>query len=107
MRDLATVLTGLGLNLTGWTLTEARGISADGRVIVGTGTNLAGNTEAWRAELGATPCYANCDGATSGPILNIDDFVCLQGRFAAGDSYANCEGPTPPRLLNVKDFVYF
>jgi probable HAF family extracellular repeat protein len=40
-----------GIDLTGWTLTEATGISDDGTVIVGTGINPSGRTEAWRAEL--------------------------------------------------------
>jgi probable HAF family extracellular repeat protein len=104
MRDLAAVLTGLGLNLTGWTLSEARGISADGRVIVGTGTNPQGNTEAWRADLGPAPCYANCDGSTGAPVLNVNDFVCFQSRFAAADPYADCNHD---QALNVNDFICF
>lgn len=28
--------------------------------------------------------YANCDGSTTPPILNINDFICYQMRFAAG-----------------------
>ncbi len=51
MRDLKAVLTGLGLDLNGWTLVNATGVSADGRVIVGLGTNPAGNLEAWMAVL--------------------------------------------------------
>lgn len=39
----------LGLNLTGWRLSSASGISADGTVIVGTGYNPASQQEAWRA----------------------------------------------------------
>ena len=35
-------------NLTGWTLSAARGISADGHTIVGDGINPAGLMEAWR-----------------------------------------------------------
>ena len=31
------------------------------------------------------PCYANCDGSTAAPVLNVNDFVCFQGRFAAAD----------------------
>lgn len=38
-----------GLDLTGWTLTEAWGISADGKTIAGYGTNPAGNIEGWVA----------------------------------------------------------
>jgi hypothetical protein len=52
-------------------------------------------------------CYANCDGSTSAPVLNVNDFVCFQTRFAAGDSYANCDGSTAPPVLNVNDFVCF
>jgi probable HAF family extracellular repeat protein len=36
-------------NLTDWMLTEAQGVSADGRTIVGYGINPDGNTEAWIA----------------------------------------------------------
>jgi uncharacterized membrane protein len=50
MRDLQSLLENdHGLDLTGWTLTEARCISANGLVIAGTGTNPLGDTEAWRA----------------------------------------------------------
>ena len=30
--------------------------------------------------------YANCDGSTTPPVLNINDFTCFQTRFAAGCS---------------------
>jgi uncharacterized membrane protein len=52
MRSLYDVLTGeYGLDLTGWRLQWANDISADGTVIVGYGTNPAGDAEAWRAEI--------------------------------------------------------
>ncbi len=54
MRSLKTVLTGLGVNMTGWTLTRARGISADGLIVMGYGTGPSGS-EAWVANLDATP----------------------------------------------------
>ena len=53
------------------------------------------------------PCYANCDGSTTAPILNVNDFVCFQTKFAAGDSGANCDGSTIVPVLNVNDFVCF
>lgn len=52
-------------------------------------------------------CYANCDGSTVPPLLNVSDFVCFQALFAAGDPRANCDGSTVPPVLNVADFVCF
>ncbi|HVZ93240.1 MAG TPA: hypothetical protein VG797_01905 [Phycisphaerales bacterium] len=50
MRSLRDVLVNdFALDLTGWTLTEARGISADGLTITGWGVNPSGNEEAWIA----------------------------------------------------------
>lgn len=50
MRNLRDVLVSdYGVtDLTGWTLTSARAISADGQTIVGDGINPSGQTEAWR-----------------------------------------------------------
>ncbi|MBL9032745.1 MAG: choice-of-anchor J domain-containing protein [Phycisphaerae bacterium] len=52
-------------------------------------------------------CYANCDGSTAAPVLNVNDFTCFLNAFAAGESYANCDGSTTPPVLNVNDFVCF
>jgi hypothetical protein len=54
-----------------------------------------------------TACYPNCDGSTIAPILNVNDFICFQNRFAAGESYANCDGSTIAPILNVNDFICF
>ena len=51
MRELDDVLLDLGLDITGWELYKAWGISANGRVIVGTGINPSGDTEGWIAVL--------------------------------------------------------
>jgi hypothetical protein len=53
------------------------------------------------------PCYANCDGSTTPPILAAGDFVCFQNLFAAGDTRANCDGSTTPPVLNTQDFTCF
>ena len=51
MRDLRDVLVAeYGLNLGSWILSEAQGISADGRTIVGQGTNPDGNPASWIAQ---------------------------------------------------------
>ncbi len=55
MRSIQDILVNdLGLDLTGWILEEATGVSADGQTIVGTGINPAGNDEAWIAFLDPT-----------------------------------------------------
>jgi len=52
MRNLREVLTSTcGLDLTGWTLTTATDLSADGLTVVGTGINPDGNAEAWIATI--------------------------------------------------------
>ena len=52
MRSLHELLANnYGLDLTGWQLGPARGISSDGATIVGYGINPAGMTEAWIASL--------------------------------------------------------
>ena len=65
----------------------------------------SGNLAIWNGC--AAACYANCDGSAAPPVLNINDFVCFQSRFAAGDPYANCDGSTAQPVLNINDFVCF
>jgi probable HAF family extracellular repeat protein len=51
MRELRQVLIDLGLNLNGWQLIQANGVSADGLTIVGYGYDPAGRSEAWVARI--------------------------------------------------------
>lgn len=52
MRKLDDVLvTDFGLDLTGWTLKAASGVSDDGLVVAGFGINPDGNTEAFIANM--------------------------------------------------------
>ncbi len=60
----------------------------------------------WMGDV-ATVCYANCDGSTATPVLNVGDFVCFLNRFAAADTAANCDHSTATPTLNVLDFVCF
>jgi hypothetical protein len=62
------------------------------------------------------PCYANCDGSTTPPILNVEDFTCFINEFAAASQlpheqqlthYANCDQSTTAPVLNVEDFTCF
>jgi hypothetical protein len=56
---------------------------------------------------GPPGCYANCDASTAVPFLNINDFICFQSRFAAGETAANCDGSTLAPVLNINDFICF
>ena len=56
---------------------------------------------------GGPSCYANCDGSTTVPFLNVNDFVCFQTAFVAGNPYANCDASSTPPVLNVNDFICF
>ncbi len=74
MRNLQNVLTvDYGMNLTGWTLTQASAISADGLSIVGWGTNPANDTEAWHVTL-PTLCLGDTDGDG---MVGITDFLAV------------------------------
>ncbi|MBL9030580.1 MAG: hypothetical protein JNM80_02595 [Phycisphaerae bacterium] len=52
-------------------------------------------------------CYANCDGSTIAPVLNVNDFTCFLNLFAAGSPAANCDASTNPPVLNINDFTCF
>lgn len=107
MRSLTQLLLQAGISeVSHWRLDIVSGVSADGSTIVGNGTNPQGRDEAWLVRIGDT-CYANCDGSTAAPVLNIGDFMCFLNRFAADDPYANCDGSATPPVLNVNDFSCF
>jgi len=55
MVSLKETLIGAGLDVSGWTLSSANAISADGFTIVGNGTNPSGQSEAWVANLSPEP----------------------------------------------------
>jgi 6-phosphogluconolactonase (cycloisomerase 2 family) len=64
----------------------------------------------------AAACYANCDGSTAPPVLNVEDFTCFLNEFAAALAlppaqqvahYANCDHSTAAPVLNVEDFTCF
>src|SRR5262245_7318096 len=67
MVDLNMYLPTLHLNLTGWTLTSANAVSADGLTIVGTGTHN-GRTEGWVARL-PSPAAAGGVPESGAPLM--------------------------------------
>jgi hypothetical protein len=80
IQSLADVLTNTyGLNLNGWSIEEAAGISADGRIIVGTGINPDGKREAWMADTRQVPIPSAVWLFGSG----LAGLVCFRKRLAA------------------------
>jgi hypothetical protein len=71
------------------------------------GTDPVGDWMTMQLIAAAPPCYANCDGSTIAPILNVSDFICFGNRFVAGDTWANCDGSTTAPILNVSDYICF
>ena len=71
MRNLKSVLVAGGLDLTGWTLSQATGVSADGLTIVGVGVRIAtvANSGSYTDHINlrgrGTYGYVICDAATS------------------------------------------
>jgi probable HAF family extracellular repeat protein len=66
MKSMASLLTASNVNITGWKLTTATGVSADGMVIVGYGQDPSGNTEAWLAR-----CTTSCAPGTVAPSFAL------------------------------------
>lgn len=55
VKSIRQLLVDQGIDMTGWQLWSATDVSADGKVIVGYGTNRDKKWEAWRAELSISP----------------------------------------------------
>jgi hypothetical protein len=77
----------------------------DAGTLSGGGFQCAGGF--WGGASGTQPCYANCDGSTLSPVLNVADFTCFLQKYAAADPFANCDGSTLSPVLNVADFTCF
>ena len=106
VQNIETFAASLGLNLTGWDLQEATGISDNGCVIVGWGFNPQGNSEGWVLSLPSSAIAGDFDlngavngldlaqwkGDFGGPGSDADgdndsdgnDFLIWQRNFGAG-----------------------
>ncbi|MGE3108690.1 MAG: GC-type dockerin domain-anchored protein [Phycisphaerales bacterium] len=79
MVDLNTYLPTLGIDLTGWTLRSASGISPNGLHITGQGIHN-GRDEAWIATV-TPPCAPDLNGDA---VVNSQDFFAYLGFFFGG-----------------------
>jgi hypothetical protein len=68
---------------------------------------VGGKVSPFLASYGCDTCYANCDGSTTAPVVNVADLTCFLQRIAAGDSYANCDNSTTVPTVNVADLTCF
>ena len=81
-----------GEDLTGWHLATARGLSADGSVIVGNGTDPSGNSQAWIARIPLN-AFAFLD------LAGVDHAI---GSLVWGGTVTN-SGPGPARMTAGDD----
>lgn len=78
MRGLQEVLEGeLGMELAGWTLLSASGISGDGTVIAGEGISPEGHTEGWIVHIPRAGCRADLNGDGLVDFLDYLEFLNL------------------------------
>jgi probable HAF family extracellular repeat protein len=91
MRLIGDLLTASGVNTTGWVLTVANGVSGDGSVIAGTGTNPSGNTEAWIVR-----CTSACALLSSGTVSRS-----FSGQSAIGQTASAAIGFTLGTMTEV------
>lgn len=88
MRGLKSVLQNdFGVRTIGWSLFEARGISPDGRYIVGYGFDPQGRQQGWLVDLGSATCAGdlNNDGRTD--LSDLAAFLSAYGSAIGDPSY--------------------
>lgn len=97
--DLGEYLASLGLDLTGWTLMYATGVSADGRTIVGNGEHN-GELEGWVLTLANCPADFNHD-----LTLTSQDFFAFLNAFFEGAASADFNRDGAVNSSDVFDYL--
>jgi probable HAF family extracellular repeat protein len=83
LRRLDQILASQGVDLTGWRLTDATGISDNGQVIVGRGYNPSGFAEAWMAIVPPLANPANPGDVNNDGQVNRADLAVMLANFGA------------------------
>ena len=89
MQSVASILTTAGVDLAGWTLLSASGVSADGNTIVGDGINPDGLAEAWVANLSDAP-LPTTPVDISGTVKDTNDVDICAMVLASGQHMFSC-----------------
>ncbi len=98
-----------GLDLMGWQLTDATGLSADGITIVGIGVNPSGDAEAWVASvpLCAFPADTNDEDLINADGIQgfVDCLVAAGANCACADVESNPDLDIDDVAVFVKDLL--
>lgn len=88
MRSLKnTLLSDYGLRTIGWSLFDARGISADGRIIVGYGFDPQGRQEGWMVDLGVANCVGDLNGDGLTDLTDLSALLSAYGTNSGDPGY--------------------
>lgn len=108
IHDLNTYLPSLGINIDGWVLDGAGGITPDGRFIIGSGTNPSGEYEAWIAFLGGDSnnfddiwgdCAAHADNWYASPWYDWFNAAYYPLMWHAEHGWQTCAGSNPQSVM--------
>jgi hypothetical protein len=100
MRSVRSVLAGAGIDLTGWVLSSATGVSNDGRTVAGFGLHN-GLGEAWVATLPAR-CPGDFNGSGAVSVQDIFDFLAA---YFSNDPDADVNASGSITVQDIFDFL--
>lgn len=102
------ILASQGVDLTGWRLTDATGISDDGQVIVGRGYNPSGFAEAWMAIVSPLANPANPGDVNQDGRVDRADLAVMLSNFGAECGAGFYQGDLDAdRALTMNDIMFW